>query len=57
MKNQTKSGGVSSTPSMRGTICYIAPEYGFGGLYQRSVMCIALVFFFLLWFLGIDLCK
>ncbi|XP_043718325.1 receptor-like serine/threonine-protein kinase At2g45590 [Telopea speciosissima] len=22
-----KSGGVSSTPSMRGTVCYIAPEY------------------------------
>jgi hypothetical protein len=25
------SGGVSSTPSMRGTVCYIAPEYGGGG--------------------------
>ncbi|KAI9076701.1 hypothetical protein K1719_041341 [Acacia pycnantha] len=25
-----KSGGVSSTPSMRGTVCYVAPEYGFG---------------------------
>jgi hypothetical protein len=25
-----KSGGVSSTPSMRGTICYVAPEYGYG---------------------------
>ena len=24
------SGGVSSTPSMRGTVCYIAPEYGGG---------------------------
>lgn len=23
-----KSGGISSTPSMRGTVCYIAPEYG-----------------------------
>ncbi|KAK1261779.1 Receptor-like serine/threonine-protein kinase [Acorus gramineus] len=26
-----KSGGVSSTPSMRGTVCYAAPEYGGGG--------------------------
>ncbi|KAJ1431402.1 Protein kinase domain [Sesbania bispinosa] len=26
-----KSGGVSSTPSMRGTVCYVAPEYGYGG--------------------------
>ncbi|XP_061373647.1 receptor-like serine/threonine-protein kinase At4g25390 [Gastrolobium bilobum] len=25
-----KSGGVSSTPSMRGTVCYVAPEYGCG---------------------------
>ncbi|XP_028768550.1 receptor-like serine/threonine-protein kinase At4g25390 [Neltuma alba] len=25
-----KNGGVSSTPSMRGTVCYVAPEYGFG---------------------------
>lgn len=25
-----KSGGVSSTPSMRGTVCYVAPEYGVG---------------------------
>ncbi|KAL9234407.1 hypothetical protein vseg_009282 [Gypsophila vaccaria] len=25
-----KSGGISSTPSMRGTVCYIAPEYGGG---------------------------
>lgn len=23
--------GVSSTPSMRGTVCYVAPEYGGGG--------------------------
>lgn len=22
-----KSGGISSTPSMRGTVCYVAPEY------------------------------
>ncbi|XP_015581783.3 receptor-like serine/threonine-protein kinase At4g25390 [Ricinus communis] len=27
-----KSGGISSTPSMRGTVCYVAPEYGGGGL-------------------------
>ena len=26
-----KSGGISSTPSMRGTMCYVAPEYGGGG--------------------------
>ncbi|CAB4301765.1 unnamed protein product [Prunus armeniaca] len=26
-----KSGGISSTPSMRGTVCYVAPEYGYGG--------------------------
>ncbi|XP_022873954.1 receptor-like serine/threonine-protein kinase At4g25390 [Olea europaea var. sylvestris] len=25
-----KSGGFSSTPSMRGTVCYVAPEYGGG---------------------------
>ncbi|KAJ6375083.1 hypothetical protein OIU77_000115 [Salix suchowensis] len=25
------SGGISSTPSMRGTVCYAAPEYGGGG--------------------------
>lgn len=32
-----KSGGISSTPSMRGTVCYIAPEYGGGG--QLSEKC------------------
>ncbi|XP_047167016.1 receptor-like serine/threonine-protein kinase At4g25390 [Vigna umbellata] len=26
-----KSGGVSSTPSMRGTVFYVAPEYGYNG--------------------------
>lgn len=25
-----KSGAISSTPSMRGTVCYVAPEYGYG---------------------------
>ncbi|XP_047983038.1 receptor-like serine/threonine-protein kinase At2g45590 [Salvia hispanica] len=32
-----KSGGISSTPSMRGTVCYIAPEYGGGA--QVSDKC------------------
>ncbi|KAK9103495.1 hypothetical protein Sjap_020749 [Stephania japonica] len=32
-----KSGGVSTTPSMRGTVCYIAPEYSGGG--QLSEKC------------------
>ncbi|CAN1236660.1 Receptor-like serine/threonine-protein kinase At2g45590 [Linum grandiflorum] len=27
---KSESGGISSTPSMRGTVCYIAPEYGGG---------------------------
>ncbi|XP_022759522.1 receptor-like serine/threonine-protein kinase At2g45590 [Durio zibethinus] len=31
-----KSGGISSTPSMRGTVCYIAPEYGGGGLLSEK---------------------
>ncbi|KAK9060921.1 hypothetical protein SSX86_018101 [Deinandra increscens subsp. villosa] len=26
-----KSGGMSTTPSMRGTVCYVAPEYSCGG--------------------------
>ncbi|ESW15334.1 hypothetical protein PHAVU_007G064200 [Phaseolus vulgaris] len=26
-----KSGGVSSSPSMRGTVFYVAPEYGYNG--------------------------
>ncbi|PWA62061.1 receptor-like serine/threonine-protein kinase [Artemisia annua] len=26
-----KSSGMSSTPSMRGTVCYVAPEYSCGG--------------------------
>lgn len=32
-----RSGGISSTPSMRGTMCYIAPEYGGGA--QLSEKC------------------
>ncbi|KAG9452111.1 hypothetical protein H6P81_005015 [Aristolochia fimbriata] len=45
-----KSGGVSSTPSMRGTVCYIAPEYGGGGplsekcdVYSLGVLLLVLV--------------
>ncbi|XP_028773237.1 receptor-like serine/threonine-protein kinase At4g25390 [Neltuma alba] len=26
-----KSGGISSTPSLKGTVCYAAPEYSHGG--------------------------
>lgn len=44
------SGGVSSTPSMRGTVCYIAPEYGGGGsvsekcdVYSFGVLLLVLV--------------
>lgn len=45
-----KSVGVSSTPSMRGTVCYIAPEYGGGGslsekcdVYSFGVLLLVLV--------------
>ncbi|XP_058105599.1 receptor-like serine/threonine-protein kinase At2g45590 [Magnolia sinica] len=45
-----KSGGVSSTPSMRGTVCYVAPEYGGGGplsekcdVYSFGVLLLVLV--------------
>ncbi|KAH7853469.1 hypothetical protein Vadar_002819 [Vaccinium darrowii] len=31
-----KSGGVSSTPSMRGTVCYVAPEYGGNGVISEK---------------------
>ncbi|XP_022866495.1 receptor-like serine/threonine-protein kinase At4g25390 [Olea europaea var. sylvestris] len=45
-----KSGGMSSTPSMRGTVCYIAPEYGGGvdisekcDVYSYGVLLLVLI--------------
>ncbi|KAK3136150.1 hypothetical protein QOZ80_5BG0428830 [Eleusine coracana subsp. coracana] len=46
-----KSGGtVSSTPSMRGTVCYVAPEYGGGGpvsekcdIYSYGVLLLVII--------------
>ncbi|CAA0832195.1 Receptor-like serine/threonine-protein kinase [Striga hermonthica] len=44
------SGGISSTPSMRGTVCYIAPEYGNGAdvsekcdVYSYGVLLLVLI--------------
>ncbi|KAL9994689.1 putative protein kinase RLK-Pelle-RLCK-XI family [Helianthus debilis subsp. tardiflorus] len=45
-----KSGGISSTPSMRGTVCYVAPEYSCGGdlsekcdVYSFGVLLLVLI--------------
>ncbi|GAB4858698.1 hypothetical protein Ancab_010171 [Ancistrocladus abbreviatus] len=45
-----KSGGISSTPSMRGTVCYVAPEYSAGGdpsekcdVYSYGVLLLVLI--------------
>lgn len=45
-----RSGGLSSTPSMRGTVCYIAPEYSAGGdlsekcdVYSYGVLLLVLI--------------
>ncbi|XP_076923638.1 receptor-like serine/threonine-protein kinase At4g25390 [Bidens hawaiensis] len=45
-----KSGGISSTPSMRGTVCYVAPEYSSGGdlsekcdVYSFGVLLLVLI--------------
>ncbi|KAL5744459.1 hypothetical protein ACOSQ2_027575 [Xanthoceras sorbifolium] len=45
-----KSGGITSTPSMRGTVCYAAPEYGGGGdisekcdVYSFGVLLLVLI--------------
>ncbi|KAK8335469.1 hypothetical protein V6Z12_A09G056400 [Gossypium hirsutum] len=45
-----KSGGISSTPSMRGTVSYIAPEYGGGSdpsekcdVYSFGVLLLVLI--------------
>ncbi|XP_024981685.1 receptor-like serine/threonine-protein kinase At4g25390 [Cynara cardunculus var. scolymus] len=45
-----RSGGISSTPSMRGTVCYVAPEYSCGGdlsekcdVYSFGVLLLVLI--------------
>ncbi|XP_044468298.1 receptor-like serine/threonine-protein kinase At4g25390 isoform X1 [Mangifera indica] len=45
-----KSGGITSTPSMRGTVCYVAPEYNVGGdlseksdVYSFGVLLLVLI--------------
>ncbi|KAJ0962206.1 hypothetical protein J5N97_030034 [Dioscorea zingiberensis] len=45
-----RSGTISSTPSMRGTVCYVAPEYGGGGplsekcdIYSFGVLILVLI--------------
>ncbi|KAJ6978094.1 receptor-like serine/threonine-protein kinase [Populus alba x Populus x berolinensis] len=45
-----ESGGISSTPSMRGNVCYAAPEYGGGGnlseksdVYSFGVLLLVLI--------------
>lgn len=45
-----KSGGISSTPSMRGTVFYVAPEYSMGGdlsekcdVYSFGVLLLVLI--------------